>query len=91
MTLEEKRQAALQWLGTRYVLHPAYDPQPHHASTLYMLYVHRVWCCQQLRRIEMACAEVLDYPHKHFEETPWFWAIVVGSFLAAISVPYFLS
>ena len=26
------RQEAINWLGPRYVLHPAYRPQPHHSN-----------------------------------------------------------
>jgi hypothetical protein len=43
-TLEVRRARAIQWLGTRWVLHPAYQPRlPAHGSTLDLLrrYVRR--------------------------------------------------
>lgn len=35
--LNEKLRRAKEWLGERYVLHPAYQPKPYHGSTYEML------------------------------------------------------
>ena len=33
MTLDQKRQQAIQWLGERWVLHPKHAPTKRHGST----------------------------------------------------------